>query len=479
MRKFLKSIVPETSALRLSYHRAKAIVAAVWYGFPAKKLTVIGITGTDGKTTTVGMVAHILNDCDIKTGALSTAFFQIGNDVQWNPTQKTSPSPFLVQKFLRDLVKAGCTHAVLECSSHGLLQGRMNHTYPAVVGITNISEEHLDYHGTMEEYIKAKSILFRMLKGIGTKVLHYSDESYVLLNGIPSERTILFNLEEVDIDSRLGAPLNLWVEDITVTNEGSTASLIADEREASGSTRHTLSLNVPGPFNLENALLAIGCIQGLSNPPPIAKVITSLSMFSGVAGRMEKIDPDTTLGTGHGGGRDFSVFIDFTVTPKSYETTLSTLRSMLEPEKRLLVLAGSCGDRMREKRPVIGRLCTTFADITVITNEDPYTEDPEAIIDSILTGVIPDVPIFRDIPAAVTEQRKCCVRISDRLQAIQFILAEARAGDIVLLAGKGSDTTMMVKSGQVPWNEREIVKGVLRTVSAKTKSPLQSEIEES
>ncbi len=463
MRKLLKSIVPETSALRLSYHRAKSLIAAVWYGFPAKKLVVIGITGTDGKTTTVGMIAHILNDCDIKTGAFSTAFFRIGNDTKSNPTQKTSPSPFLVQKLLRDFVRAGCTHVVLECSSHGLLQGRLNYTYPKVAGITNLTSEHLDYHGSMKEYAQAKSILFRMLRGTGTKVLHYSDESYATLSNIPSERTMLFNLEEVEIDSRLGAPLNFSLEETTQTKNGSTATLVADGREASGSTRHALTLHIPGLFNMENALLAIGCVQGLPDSPPIPKIVTSLSTFSGVAGRMEKIV----------GGQDFSVFIDFTVTPKSYEATLSTLRSMLEPEKRLLVLAGSCGDRMKEKRPVIGRLCTTFADITVITNEDPYTEDPEAIIDSILTGVMPDVPIFRDDLAGTARHQKYCVRISDRLQAIQFILTEARTGDIVLLAGKGSDTTMMVKSGQVPWNEREIVRGVLRTVSARTKSPAQ------
>src|SRR5205085_1658573 len=120
----LKRLIPETSPLRLAFHRAKAFAAALRYGFPARKLTVIGITGTDGKTTTVGITAHILNACGMKTGALSTAFFRIGNDIRWNATQKTSPSPFLVQKFLRELVDNRCIHAVIECSSHGLLQGR-------------------------------------------------------------------------------------------------------------------------------------------------------------------------------------------------------------------------------------------------------------------------------------------------------------------------------------------------------------------
>ncbi len=463
MKKLLKSIVPELSPLRLAYHRTRALIAALWYGFPAKKLTIIGITGTDGKTTTVGMVAHILNECGIKTGALSTAFFQIGNDVRFNPTQKTSPSPFLVQKFLRDLVRAGCTHAVLECSSHGLLQGRLNHTYPSVAGITNVSEEHLDYHGTMEQYIQAKSILFTMLEGEGTKVLHYSDRSTETLRTVPSKKTILFDLEETKIDSRTGAPLNLWTEEISVTGTGSNAALVWDDRGSSGTQRLSLSLNIPGRFNLENALCAIGCICGLPSSPALSASVKALQTFKGVAGRMERIEEQ----------QDFSVVIDFTVTPKSYESTLKTLRSMLAPGKRLLVLTGSCGDRMKMKRPIIGSLCAALADVVVVTNEDPYTEDPEKIIDEILTGVAGMMPIYKntsEIPANVMNrdttsgagQSKFCVRISDRLLGLQWILSHAKTGDIVLIAGKGSDTTMMTAHGQIPWNEREIVRRELR-----------------
>lgn len=476
MKKHLRSIIPETSFLRLAYHRAKALIAAIVYGFPGRKLTVIGITGTDGKTTTVGMAAHILNACGIKTGALSTAFFRIGSEVRWNPTQKTSPSPFLVQKFLRTLVREGCTHAVLECSSHGLLQGRMNHTYPSVAGITNVSEEHLDYHRSMEEYMRAKSLLFRMLRGNGTKVLHYSDQSLPMLQAIPSRETVLYDGEETAIDSRLGAPLNLWLEEIHVTQDGTTATLAVDDRSASGTKRFPLSLRIPGTFNLENALCAIGCVQSLADGPKFEAIVRSLNSFSGVAGRMERIDA----------GQNFAVYVDFTVTPKSYESTLTTLRSMLPEGKRLLVLTGSCGDRMKEKRPVIGGICSKLADIVVVTNEDPYSEDPEAIIDSILTGVSADTIVLRDPldvrSGEITQEnrsRKICLRVSDRLEAIRLILTEAKQNDIVLIAGKGSDTTMMTAHGQVPWNEREIVRNVLATMNATTKSPSQEQIRES
>jgi UDP-N-acetylmuramoyl-L-alanyl-D-glutamate--2,6-diaminopimelate ligase len=451
IKKMIKRLFPETHPLRLQYHRSKAFFAALWYGFPARHLTVIGITGTDGKTTTVGMVAHILNGCGIKTGALSTAFFQIGKDITWNATQKTSPSPFVVQKFLRDCVKKGCTHAVLECSSHGLLQGRMDYTFPSIAGITNISEEHLDYHGTMEEYIKAKSLLFEMLqKKSGTKVLHYDDLSYQTLSHIPSSNTIIYNAIAKDDDDRFGPPMHLWLEDAQVTQDGSAADVFWNSKSPPLLLKSSIDLKIPGVFNLENALCAIGCVKGTLNPPSLEKMMQSIQTFTGIPGRMEKIDA----------GQDFRVYIDFTVTPVSYRSTLKTLRSMLSENGRLLVLAGSCGDRMKEKRPLVGAILSELADISIITNEDPYTENPEKIIDDVLGGFSKDIPMFseKNLDQIPSFLNNFFVRLSDRLQAIQLMISLAQKDDILLFAGKGSDTTMMLASGQIPWNEREIVR---------------------
>ncbi len=458
MKRILKTLIPETSAIRLGFHRLKALCAAIRYGFPATKLTVISMTGTDGKTTTVGMIAHMLNACGLKTAAISTAFFRIGDDIRWNATQKTSPSPFTIQRFLRDAWKSGCTHAVIECSSHGLLQGRVNHTYPLIAGITNVSEEHLDYHGSMENYIEAKSMLFRMLPLTGSKVLHYSDRSFSVLCNISSARTILYDAEETQVDSRTGAPLNLWTEELTNDADGLNAVILWKDKGGS-EERFPVHLGIPGKFNLENALCAVGCILALPSHPNLYAMVAALASFKGVPGRMEQIKA----------GQNFSVFIDFTVTPKSYEATLRTLRSMLPPGKRLLVLAGSCGDRMKEKRPVIGNVCSLLAEVSVITNEDPYTENPESIIDEVLSGVSLDVPIFRD-SASVPDSlpAKCCIRISDRLKAIRYLLQLAKKDDIVLLCGKGSDTTMMTDVGQIPWNERAIVTAELRTLYPQT-----------
>ncbi len=431
----LKKLVPEQHPARLLWHKSKALAAAVRYGFPAKKLTVIGVTGTDGKTTTVGMIAHILNANDIPTGALSTAFFQIKNEITWNATQKTSPNPFIIQKFLRRLINEGCTHAVLEYSSHGLVQGRTLFTYPLIGAITNVSEEHLDYHGTMQEYMRAKGLLFRMLqKKGGAKILNADDRTYAAYSQIPTEWSISYStVRPFDVSSDMHH-LGIWSGPMKVEPRGSSAELFS----TAGDTLHPLTLKIPGAFNMHNALCALSCAHAAGID--IDECTRALQHFKGIPGRMERIDE----------GQDFSVFIDFTVTPQSYDATLSTLKAMLPEGKRLLVLMGSCGDRMKEKRPVIGRIASGYADVLVVTNEDPYTEDPEKIMD--------------DVWAGIDQSKTKAHRIFDRKEAIEFLLKEAKKDDIVILCGKGSDTTMWVKSGQIPWNEREITKELLHNL---------------
>lgn len=432
MMKFLKALIPHKSPIRLLWHKIKAFLAARKYGYPAKDLTVIGITGTDGKTTTVGMAAHILQRTKGKTGALSTAFFRRGDNVEWNATQKTSPSPGVIQEFLRSLVDANCTYAVLEYSSHGLVQGRTNYTWPSVAAITNTSAEHLDYHGTLKQYRYDKGILFQMLDGEGVKVLNYEDETCKLYADIPSENTIIYSAENQGPFA--GADTSIWTTDIDATPKGTTA--LVHMQHDGVYTKTALTLSMPGAFNVQNALCAIACC--VSQGVAIEKAVTALGSFTGVPGRMERIDE----------GQNFSVFIDFTVTPAAYEHTLSTLKSMLKGDARLLILTGSCGDRMKEKRPLIGKICSEIADVVVVTNEDPYTEDPQKIIDEVWAGIDQDAVEAR--------------QIFDRREAMQFLIDEARAGDIVVFCAKGSDTTMWVKDGQIPWNEREITRELLK-----------------
>ncbi|MBI2117643.1 hypothetical protein HYT95_01970, partial [Candidatus Peregrinibacteria bacterium] len=321
---------------------------------------------------------------------------------EWNQTQKTSPSPFTIQRFLRRLTAEGCTHAVIDYSSHGLVQGRTLCTWPSVAAITNTSPEHLDYHGTMEQYRKDKGKLFRMLRGRGTKILNRDDETYDQHLSFPSERTLSYSLSDP----------------------------VASQ----------ISLRIPGKFNIENALCAITCAEAIGIPHQ--QSIAALRTFAGIPGRMERIDE----------GQPFTVFVDFTVTPEAYRKTLTAVRAMLPEGKRLLVLTGSCGDRMHEKRPEIGKIVSQYADVTVVTNEDPYTEDPEHIIAEVWAGI--------------DHTKTKAHRIVDRKEAVTFLFKEAQPGDIVLLCGKGSDTTMWMKEGQIPWNEREIVRYLLRHIAS-------------
>ena len=438
MKRLLKKLIPDTHPVRILYHRSRNILAAFFQGFPAQRLHVTCITGTDGKTTTVAMLSHILHSCGKKSGAVSTAFFEINGVREPNPTQKTSVDAKTLQRFLRRVADAGCTHAIVEASSHGLLQGRLLGITPAVAAITNVSMEHLDYHGSMDQYIAAKGILFRSMKGLGTKVLNADDRTFAAYSSIPSTTTIPYS------------PGKQFSE-IHGDQNGCSAIVTIDGQSI------PLAIPIPGIHNLENALCAVSCAKALGIDP--CESIPTLKSFNGAGGRMELIDC----------GQPYKIFIDFTVTPAAYERTLASARK-IAGTGRLLVLTGSCGDRMREKRPLVGELCGRMANVTIVTNEDPYTEDPEKIIDEVLAGVSKDIPHFigtDSAPKQSNQPNKFCVRISDRLEAIRYILSLAKAGDVVLLCGKGADITMMTKQGQVPWVEREIVRKELERISVR------------
>ncbi len=439
MLKKLKSLIGETNPLRLLYHKGKAIIGTLLAGWPARKLTVIAITGTDGKTTTVAMTAHILRHAGKRVGAASSAFFEVNGVREHNPTQKTSVTPFALQRFLRRLVREQCEFAVLESSSHGLMQSRLWGIRPAVAAITNISKEHLDYHGTMQAYMDAKALLFKALKGRGMKVLNMDDQTFSAYRKIPSDHAVLYS-PSGDTSS------DLFITNISASPTGSSAHIHHYDEEGE------LILSVPGTFNLANALCAIGC--AVSVEIPFTTCLEALQSFRGAPGRMERIDE----------GQPFTVLIDFTVTPAAYEATLKSVTAMKKPSSRILVLTGSCGDRMKEKRRIVGKLCSEYADVVVVSNEDPYTEDPEEIIDEVFAGIREDLPVLDASSLMNPAHQAFAVKIADRLNAIRFLLRHAKPDDIVLLCGKGGDVTMWTNEGKIPWDEEKIVRETLREV---------------
>ncbi len=432
LRSFAKKAIPLRHPVRSFYHRTRGVAAALKAGLPQQKLRIIGVTGTDGKTTTVGMTAHILRSAGKTVGASSTTFFRINDDVRWNETHKTSVDPSLFQKFLNDCVAAGCDFAVVEASSHGLVQGRLGPIRPEVAAITNVSLEHLDFHGTMQQYRKDKSILFKRLKRGGSKVINADDESAELLLGVHSGSTVLYSTEEMPPSDDPTATL-LWTSDVKVHPGGTSA--IVHLRRGDSDLAKPLELTIPGAYNLENALAAIGSV--LSAGIDLETAVKALRTFAGIPGRLERIEE----------GQPFSVFVDFTVTPLAYERALSTIRDM-HPGKRLLVLTGACGDRMKEKRPEIGAICSRIADVVVVTTDETVHEDPLKVIDDVWSGV---------------NIKECeAKKIPDRTEAIRWLLQSAKPGDAVMLCGMGACQTMQTRSGLIPWDEREVARRLLR-----------------
>jgi UDP-N-acetylmuramoyl-L-alanyl-D-glutamate--2,6-diaminopimelate ligase len=239
---------------------------------------------------------------------------------------------------------------------------------------------------------------------------------------------------------------DVWASDVASTPSSTHAVLHYKEEEA------PLSLSIPGTFNLLNAMAAVGA--AVSVGIPFRAAVSSLDSFKGAPGRMERIDE----------GQSFTVLIDFTVTPAAYEATLTSAVAMKKSGSRLLVLTGSCGDRMKEKRPTVGKLCSEYADVVIVSNEDPYGEDPGAIIDDVFAGIRQDVPIL-DASHLSNPPHTCfAAKIPDRLHAIQFLLRHAKPDDIVLFCGKGGDTMMWTAHGQVSWDEDAIVRKELRAM---------------
>ncbi|MBT4119295.1 MAG: UDP-N-acetylmuramyl-tripeptide synthetase [Candidatus Peribacter sp.] len=422
MLKRLKSLIGNRNPLRILWYKNKAFFAALRYGFPARKLCIVAITGTDGKTTTVGMTAHILRKAGFRVGAASTAFLQIDDITEENATHLTSISPFELQRFLRTLVRKGCEYAVIEMSSHGLVQGRVSYTWPLVSGITNTALEHLDYHGSMEQYRKDKGIIFQMLKGKGVKVLNAADESVELFRKIPSIITVEYGTDSSDI----------YVKAIEANSKSCRATVVSGRQE------FPLGLSIPGTFNLENAMCAMACAKALGVSE--RKSIDALQSFTALPGRMERIDE----------GQDFSVFVDFAVSPQSYEKGLEALRKIVGTQGRVMVLCSSCGNRMEEKRPIIGKICSAMADIVVATEDETYGEDPHKVLEEVWAGI---------------DQSACeAHKIFDRREAIEFLCKNARSGDAIILCGMGPFSTFTKLEGRIPWDERVVAREVLQAL---------------
>lgn len=393
-----------------------AIVSRDFFGDPASEMTMIGITGTSGKTSSSYLIKHMLESkLDAKVGLIGTNGNMIGDE--FLHTEHTTPESYELHKLFRHMADSGCTHVVMEVSSHSLTLERVAGIHFDVALFTNLSQDHLDFHGTMEEYAAAKRKLFSMCS-LGC--FNLDDAWADFMRDGASCRTMTFSTEKNEAD--------LVAKDIRLTADGVRfASVSGDEISIT-------KLGIPGMFSVYNALgtMSVGLALGLS----LADCSDAMSSAKGVKGRLEIVPT----------GRDFSVVIDYSHKPDALEKVLKTLKPVTRG--RLIALFGCGGDRDKLKRPIMGRIAADNADLVVVTSDNPRTEDPDEII--------------REIVAGMKDKRTPTKVICDRREAIAWAIDNAASGDVLLLAGKGHEDYQVVGHEKHHMDEREIVADCLK-----------------
>ena len=390
--------------------QALAEIAANRFGHPADSMVMLGVTGTNGKTTTTYLVKHMLEDAGHKVGLIGTNQNLIGDEVI--ETERTTPESYELHALFARMRDAGCTHVIMEVSSHSLVLDRVYGIPFAVGAFTNLTQDHLDFHKTMEEYRKAKAMLFAISK---KGVINLDDDAAQAMLADAKCPCMTFSCEKD-------------AADLTAKN----IRLHADGVEFVATTKGELArvkLPIPGHFSVENALAALGMV--LQTGMPLADAARSLATATGVKGRVEVVPTDT----------DYTVLIDYAHTPDGVENVLRAVRGFAKG--RVIALFGCGGDRDRTKRPKMGKIAADLADFCVVTSDNPRTEDPKAIIDDILEGMQ-----GTKTPMEV---------IVDRPEAIHWALAHAKKDDVIVLMGKGHETYQEINHVKHHMDEREIV----------------------
>ncbi|MBL7064732.1 MAG: UDP-N-acetylmuramoyl-L-alanyl-D-glutamate--2,6-diaminopimelate ligase [Anaerolineae bacterium] len=427
--------------VRVPYAReAWGWLCAAWHDFPSRKMTLIGVTGTDGKTTTVNLIYGILRAAGLNAGMVSTVSAYIGEEEIDTGLHTTTPDPPDVQEYLAHMVETGVTHAVLEVTSHGLAQHRVAGCDFDVAAVTNITHEHLDFHGSLEAYQQAKARLFEGLTRSFRKpgvskvaVLNRDDDSYHYLSPLPADRKIVYSIS---------GPADVTASDVCFTPDRTRFILRLCSGQALRTPAGEVSIETPllGAHNVSNILAAAA--TGVALDLPLEAIAEGIAAVRGVPGRMERIEV----------GQDFLAIVDFAHTPNALLRALQTARTMTGAGGRVIVVFGCAGLRDREKRAMMGHIAGELADLVVITAEDPRTERLEEIM-------------AESIAAATAEGKREGVdlwRVSDRGEALLLACHKAWAGDVVISCGKGHERSMCFGTTEYPWDDREAVRRALR-----------------
>ncbi len=418
--RFLPVSVPQVRVR--DARRAMAIVASHFFGHPTQEMKLIGVTGTNGKTTITYLLERIFADAGYKTGLIGTIQQKVGE--RWLASRNTTPDVVDLQSMFRQMADLGTDYVVMEVSSHALALGRVRGSLFRTAVFTNLTQDHLDFHATMEDYWFAKSQLF---SGLGNSygqmrqfaVLNADDPAALRLARVTAHPIITYGVHH-EADVRAVA--------IDLRPEGTAV----DVTTYRGSVR--LNLKMVGLFNVYNALaaLAVAMLEGLE----FHQIRESLEKVSGVPGRFERIQE----------GQDVNVIVDYAHTPDSLENVLKAIRGFAKG--RVFCVVGCGGDRDRGKRPLMARVAVDYSDFAIFTSDNPRTEDPERILAEMEAGVQDALGRWH--------------RVADRREAIFEAIQRARPGDIVLIAGKGHETYQIIGQQMLPFDDREVAREALR-----------------
>ncbi len=421
---FIKRLIPATlfKAVQPPYHFVLSLLGALYYRFPSKEITVIGVTGTKGKSTVVELINAIFEADGRRTAVAGTIRFKIGEKSERNMYKMTMPGRFFIQKFLRDAVNAGCDVAIVEMTSQGVLQYRHKFIHLDALVFTNLSPEHIESHGSYEKYIAAKLELARTLelsqKRPRYMIANRDDEHGKLFLEANVEHSLPYGLSDLELH-------NLNKDDISLVIQGS-----------------TIRVPLIGLFNVYNALSAITCARALG--VPLKTIHNALTNLTPIKGRVERFKSPKTA------DRKVTAVVDYAHTPDSLEK----LYLAFEKEHKVCVLGNTGGGRDTWKRPEMGRIADKYCERIILTNEDPYDEDPKKIIDDMVRGI--------------DNESKLTV-IMDRRKAIRVALEEAPDGSVVIISGKGTDPYIMgPHNTKTPWSDAKVVGQELATLFGDT-----------
>ncbi len=417
-------------------------LAAAYYGWPGRKMTVMGVTGTDGKTTTASLMYRILLAAGVRTGMISTVSAFIGDEVVDTGFHVTTPDAHDLQCYMARMVDSGLTHVVLETTSHGWAQHRTDACEFDIGVVTNITHEHMDEHGTYANYRAAKARLFSSLETTRPKekgnarlaVINRDDESFEFLDQLIRVNKTNYGL---------GTNADIRAEGVAFDLGGMTFQAVSSR------FRVGIRTTLVGLYNVSNCLAAVAaCVHGLGIEP--AQAAAGIASLEGVPGRMERIDL----------GQDFEALVDFAHTPNALRVTLETARTLLArsgSSARVICVFGSAGLRDRAKRRMMAEVSAELADMTVLTAEDPRTESLGAILEEMARGA----------EAKGGVEGRSFWRVPDRGEAIGFALTLARSGDMVIVCGKGHEQSMCFGTTEYPWDDRVALRAALSKLLGK------------